>query len=74
MKAMTARAQDGRLILDEPTNLPDGATVQVEMIDGDDLDDEERKQLHESLEIGEREADAGKGMSVQALWDLLLAR
>lgn len=52
--------QNGRLILDEPTSLPDGAEVVLMPVDGeDDLDDEERAALHESLRASIAEARAG---------------
>ncbi len=49
-----------RRSVDEPTNLPDGAEVHVALVDGDDLDDEERAALHRELEASMAEADAGE--------------
>jgi hypothetical protein len=60
MQALKAQVKGGRLVLDEPTNLPDGAEVHVVLIDGDDLDDEERAALHRELEASIAEADAGE--------------
>ena len=60
MKALKAHVKGGRLVLDEPTNLPDGAEVHVALVDGDDLDDEERAALHRELEASIAEADAGE--------------
>ncbi len=60
MQALKAHVKGGRLVLDEPTNLPDGAEVHVALVDGDDLDDEERAALHRELEASIAEADAGE--------------
>jgi hypothetical protein len=68
MSALTAQVKGGRLVLDEPTNLPEGATVRVEMVDSDDLDDAERALLHESLDASEAEADDGAVIGEDELW------
>ena len=60
MQALKARAKGGRLVLDALTNLPDGAEVHVSVVDGDDLDDEERAALHRELEAAMAEAGAGE--------------
>jgi len=70
MQALIAHVKGGRLVLDEPTNLPDGAEVYVAevyvaevyvaLVDGDDLDDEERTALHRELEASIAESDAGE--------------
>jgi hypothetical protein len=45
-----ARVRAGRLVLDEPTDLPEGAEVELLPLDpGDWLDDAERAALHEAL-------------------------
>jgi hypothetical protein len=59
MQAMKARVRNGRLVLDEPRSLPEGAEVTVVPVEGDDdLDDEERAELHESLRRSISSADA----------------
>ena len=66
MQAMKARVKNGRLVLDEPTDLPEGEEVDLVPLDdvlangGDHLDDEERKRLHESLREGIRQMKAGE--------------
>jgi hypothetical protein len=57
MQALKARVRNGRLVLDEPTNLPEGA--EVELMPSDDLDDEERAELNRSLVEAIREMHAG---------------
>ena len=51
---LRARIRKGRIVLDEPTDLPDGEIVLVPLDEvlargGDYLGDEERERLHESL-------------------------
>jgi hypothetical protein len=52
---LKAYVHNGRLVLDEPTDLPEGEVVELVPLDqvlangGDNLDDEERERLHESL-------------------------
>ena len=66
MSALKARVENGRLKLDEPTNLPEGQVIELipldEVIstDGDDLDDEERAALHESIREGIEDMEAGR--------------
>jgi hypothetical protein len=56
MSALKARVENGRLKLDEPTDLPDGRVVELIPLDevlaegGDDLDDQERALLHRSID------------------------
>lgn len=59
MTALTARVKEGRLVLDEPTSLPDGTEVRMEPVDGDDLDDADRAALHRALD--ESLADEARG-------------
>lgn len=66
MHALKARVENGRIKLDEPTDLPEGKLVELVPLDevflggGDDLDEEERKALHRELEASMAEAKAGE--------------
>ncbi len=56
-----ARVRDGRLTVDEPTNLPDGTEVQLLPLDpGDWLDDADRAALHEALSQSDADVNAGR--------------
>ena len=60
MSGLRARVENGRLVLDEPTSLPEGTTVDLVADDqGDDLTDDERLALHEALASSARSAEAG---------------
>ena len=67
-KALKAQVRAGRLVLDEPTNLPEGAEVRVALVDDDELDDKERAELHAALLAAEAELDAGQAVSEADLW------
>lgn len=55
------KSRTGRLVLDEPTDLPDGAEIEVIVTD-DDLSTEERAELHASLDRALDDSEAGRGM------------
>ncbi len=74
MKALKAQVRAGRLVLDEPTNLPEGAEVRVALVDDDELDDQERAELHAALLAAEAELDAGQVVSEADLWTRLADR
>ncbi len=66
MRALKAHVKAGRLVLDEPTDLPEGEEVSLVPLDevlvsgGDYLDDEERERLHESLRESIRQMKSGQ--------------
>jgi hypothetical protein len=66
MQPLKAHVHNGRLVLDEPTDLPEGQVVYLQPleaiapVDGDDLDDEERAALHRELDASIAEVDAGE--------------
>jgi len=64
MSAIRARVAQGRLILDEPTSLPEGTVLDLVADDeGDDLDDDDRKALHESIANAWTAVQSGQGRS-----------
>ena len=67
MQIRKIQVRNGRLALDEATDLPDGAEVEVLVID-DELTNEERAELHASLDRALEDSDAGRGMEA---WEYL---
>jgi hypothetical protein len=61
MQALKAQVKNGRLRLDEPTDLPDGAEVEVIVLD-DELSADERAALHASLDRAHEDSEAGRGV------------
>lgn len=65
MQPLRAHVRHGRLVLDEPTDLPEGRVVEVVLLDevlselGPELDDEERERLHSSLRESIEQMKAG---------------
>ena len=61
MSGLKARVENGRLTLSEPTDLPEGTVVPLEVADDwDELEDEERAALHEAIREGFEDARAGR--------------
>lgn len=73
MLSLKARVKDGRLVLDEPTDLPEGTEVTLTVAD-DDLDDSERARLHAALERSIAQANQGKLVDANVVIARLLAR
>jgi hypothetical protein len=61
MQALKVQVQNGRLLVDEPSDLPDGAEVEVVVID-DELTAGERAELHASLDRALDDSEAGRSM------------
>jgi hypothetical protein len=63
MQPLKARVKNGRLLLDEPTDLPDGEVVYLQQVDrfvvvsGEEMDARERDALNQELEASIAEAD-----------------
>jgi hypothetical protein len=56
-----ARVHAGRLVLDEPTTLPEGTEVELLPLDpGDWLDDADRAALHAALADSEQDVATGR--------------
>lgn len=60
-----ATVREGRLVVDEPTTLPEGTEVELLPLDpGDWLDDADRAALHAAL--ARSDADAAEGRLIDA--------
>jgi len=75
MNPLRAHVENGRLVLDEPTTLPEGTVVHLVADDeGDDLTDDERRALHEALSASWESAEAGRLRPAAAILDELRQR
>ena len=62
------RVRGGRLIVDEPTTMPEGTEVRLLPLDpGDWLDDADRAALHEALAQSEADVKAGRLVDADAI-------
>ena len=59
MRALKAYVRSGRLVLDEPTQLPEGAEVELVAVEDDDFEPEERARLLQAIEEGIQDIERG---------------
>ena len=60
-RTLTAVVHNGRIVVDEPTTLPDGTVLKLQAVDpGDSLDDAERAELHAAIGRGKADVAAGR--------------
>jgi len=60
MSGIRARVENGRLIVDQPTTLPEGTVLDLVVDDeGDELDEAERAALNQAISDGWESAKAG---------------
>jgi len=76
MQPLKARVENGRLVLDDPsTDLPEGAEVQLTIVDDSgELDEDERARLHEALKRSMAQGKAGQLIDADEVIGKLLAR
>jgi hypothetical protein len=68
MAILRARVKGGHIVVDEPTDLPEGMEVTLALLDAeDDLSDSERVELEETMERGRVDIAAGRGVSAEDL-------
>ncbi len=72
-----ARVRKGRLLVDEPTELPDGAEVALEVVEdvlSEELGEDQRAALEASIEAARAHAKRGDGVDGAAFIAQLRAR
>ena len=75
VQPLRARVHNGRLKLDEPTDLPEGTELRLVVADeGDEFDDEERAALHQALARGSADIAAGRTVDATEFLATLDAR
>jgi hypothetical protein len=77
MEILQARVKNGRLVLDEPTDLPEGEVVDLQIVanDMDDgMSDDERAALDRSIDRGIAQLEAGQGIPAEVILEKIRAR
>jgi hypothetical protein len=67
MAILRGRIESGRIVVDEPIDLPDGTEVEIAVAEGDDMSPEERAELDASIERGMAQAEHGEGISAEEM-------
>lgn len=61
MHALKVRVENGRYVIDEKPDLPDGTELYLVPVgEGDEFDEKERLELHESIRDGLADMKAGR--------------
>jgi len=72
---LKARVKAGRLVVDEPTDLPDGTEIELLPLDpGDWLDESQRAALHRALRDSDEDVKAGRLVDAEAVLRELRSR
>lgn len=65
---LRARVRAGRLVVDEPTDLPEGTEIELLALDpGDWLDETDRAALHQALRESDADVAAGRLVEAEAI-------
>jgi len=68
---MKAKVRGGRLVLDEPTDLPEGAEVELVAVVEDELTGDDRRRLDSDLARSHEQARAGALIDAHVVLDEL---
>ena len=69
-KALRARVTNGRIVLDEPTDLPEGTVLElVPGVEVDELTDEDREKLHAAIRRGLDQGRRGDARPIEDAFD-----
>ena len=72
---LRARVRGGRLVLDEPIDLPEGSEVDLVLAEEqDDLDDGDRARLHAALDLARVQVRQGETLNREAFLARLHAK
>lgn len=67
--------ENGKIVVDEGVDLPEGTQVKLTLVDeADELDDEDRARLHAALDASQAEIDRGEGIPASEVIAGLRAR
>ena len=74
VNALKAHVKNGRIIVDEPTDLPEGTELYlVPAEDDDEMDDEERAELEAAIDEGLDDFEAGRIVDEETVRAMLRA-
>ena len=71
MQAIRTTVHNGRIVVDEPTTLPDEHDVELRVVNDDRMSEDERRRLHASIARGIRDGRAGREMELDSFMDQL---
>jgi len=71
MQVIRTTVRNGRIVVDEPTTLPDGHEVELCVMNDDGMSEDERRRLHASIARGIRDGHAGREMELDHFMDQL---
>lgn len=71
MQVIKTTVRNGRIVVNEPTSLPDGHEVELRVLNDDGMSEEERQRLHASITRGLRDGRAGREMDLDNFLDQL---
>ena len=72
---LKARVKAGRLVVDEPTDLPEGTEIELLPLDpGDWLEEDDRAALHRALKDSDEDIQAGRLVDAEVILRELRSR
>ncbi len=71
MQVIKTTVRNGRIVVDEPTPLPDGHEVELCVVNDLGMSEDERHRLHASIVCGIRDGRAGREMELGSFMDQL---
>jgi predicted transcriptional regulator len=75
MMLVRGHVEGGRIVLDEKVDLPEGAEVEVALLDDEnDLSADERAKIEAEIDIGLAQADRGEGRPIEEVLEQLRKR
>jgi len=66
MAILRGHVESGRIVLDEPIDLPDGTEVEIAALtDDDEMTPEERAEIEADIDVGLEQAARGEGIPAE---------
>jgi hypothetical protein len=69
MQGLKAHVRSGHIVVDEPTDLPEGSELELVVVGNDALDKEDEQELTALLELALDDEDAGRTVNTEAFLD-----